>query len=103
VLGETRVVSGPAFGSIIPAGHSLVKPHQAAIARGVGTAALGGAFGILTSVVAGGRTIREVIVPALMGTVFWGGLIGISVYFAYKEQEEMSEKAVLFKQRGLKE
>ena len=79
-----HIVSDPALG-FVP-GRQL--PHQAAIARGVGTAALGGAFGILTSLVAGGRTAREVIVPAIMGTVFWGGLIGVSVYFAYKEQHE---------------
>ena len=90
-------------GITMPPGHNHRKAHQAAIARGVGTAALGGAFGILTSVVAGGRTVREVIVPALMGTVFWGGLIGVSVYFAYKEQEEMAEKAVLFKGQMMKE
>lgn len=90
---------GPAFGYIVPAGFNHRKPHQAAIARGVGIAALGGAFGIVTSLVAGGRTMREVIYPSVMGTVFWGGLIGLSVYTAHKEQESMAEKAILYKQQ----
>ena len=58
-----------------------MKPYQAAIARGVGIGMLGGTFGMLTSMVAGGQTAREVLVPAAMSAVFWGCLIGFSIYF----------------------
>lgn len=93
------IVHDPALGYIVPTSGNHRKAHQAAIARGVGTAALGGAFGILTSVVAGGRTFREVVVPSIMGTIFWGALIGVSVYAAHKEQEALAEqaRAVLYK------
>lgn len=54
---------------------------QAAIARGVGIGVLGATFGIVTTLVAGGDTVRNTIVPAIMGAAFWGTLVGLSVYF----------------------
>ena len=71
------VCPGPAF-----LGHRSGQTRfQAAISRGVGIGILGAAFGIVTSLVAGSNTVRNTIAPAVMGAIFWGSLVGLSVYF----------------------
>lgn len=97
MFGDTQPCPVPAFGYAIPVGLTR-KPHQAAIARGVGTAVLAGTVGILSSLVAGATRPREILYPALISTVFWGGLIGISVYAAHKEQERLAKQTVMYTQ-----
>jgi len=57
---------------------------QAAITRGVGIGVLGATFGIISSLVAGGNSVRNTIIPAMMGAAFWGTLVGLTVYFEGK-------------------
>lgn len=59
-------------------------PHQAAIGRGVGIAMTAGAFGLVTSIVAGGRTPRQVLLPTAMNVLFWGLFVGLTTYASHK-------------------
>jgi hypothetical protein len=70
--------------SISELGSPEHEAHQVAIARGVGLAALAGSFSVLSAVISGGRTPKQVLIPALLGSAFWGTVIGLSIYFDHR-------------------
>lgn len=64
-----------------------MRPHQHAIARGLGIGLLGAGFGILMAHVGGARDPRQILASACLSGLFWSTVIGISIYADAKRRE----------------